>query len=96
VVKAQEEQQRQQVALEVEQSYLKVIETRERIKATEAAARAAKENLDLAKGRYQVGVGSIIEITDAETLYTDAQTNYIRSLYDYKIAEAQLTRAMGR
>ena len=47
-------------------------------------------------GRYQVGVGSIIEITDAQTLYTDAQTTYIRTLYDYKIAEAQLIRAIGQ
>lgn len=94
-VRAQEEEKKQQIALEVEQSYLRLIETQERIKATEAAVRAAKENLDLANGRYQVGVGSIIEITEAQTLYTDAQTNYIRVLYDYKIAEAQLTRAMG-
>ena len=62
VIKAQEEQQRQQVALDVEQSYLKLVELQERIKANEAAAKAAKENLDLAKGRYEVGVGSIIEI----------------------------------
>jgi len=95
-VKAQEEDRKQQVALEVEQSYLTMINTQERIKATEAAARAAKENLDLANGRYQVGVGSIIEVTDAQTLYTDAETNYVRTLYDYKIAEAQLQRAMGR
>jgi outer membrane protein TolC len=40
-------------------------------------------------------VGSIIEVTDAETLYTDAQTNYVRTLYDYRIADAQLARAMG-
>lgn len=94
-VKAQEEDKKQQVALEVEQSYLKLLEAQERIKATQAAERAAKENLDLANGRYQVGVGSIIEVTDAQTLYTDAETNHIRSLYDYKIAEAQLTKAMG-
>ena len=94
-VKAQEEDRRQQIALEVEQSYLRVVETQERIKANESAAKAAKENLDLARGRYEVGVGSIIEITDAETLYTDAQTTYIRSIYDYKIADAQLSRAMG-
>ncbi|HEY3169103.1 MAG TPA: TolC family protein, partial [Candidatus Binatia bacterium] len=94
-VKAQEEDRRQQIALEVEQSYLRVVETQERIRATESAARAAKENLDLAQGRYQVGVGSIIEVTDAETLYTDAQTTYIRTIYDYKIADAQLARAMG-
>ncbi|HYT57533.1 MAG TPA: TolC family protein [Verrucomicrobiae bacterium] len=94
-VKAQEEDRRQLIALEVEQSYLRVVETQERIRATESAARAAKENLDLAQGRYQVGVGSIIEVTDAETLYTDAQTTYIRTIYDYKIADAQLARAMG-
>ncbi|HEV8721801.1 MAG TPA: TolC family protein [Candidatus Binatia bacterium] len=94
-VRAQEEDRRQQIALEVEQSYLRVVETQERIRATESAARAAKENLDLAQGRYQVGVGSIIEVTDAETLYTDAQTTYIRTIYDYKIADAQLARAMG-
>jgi outer membrane protein TolC len=96
VITAQEEQQRQQVALEVEQSYLRLAELQERIKANEAAANAAKENLDLANGRYQVGVGNIIEVTDAQTLYTEAQTTFVRALYDYKIAEAQLVRAMGQ
>jgi outer membrane protein TolC len=94
-IRAQEEDRRQLIALEVEQSYLRVVELQERIKATDSAARAAKENLDLAQGRYQVGVGSIIEVTDAETLYTDAQTTYIRTIYEYKIADAQLARAMG-
>ena len=94
-VKFQEEERRQLIALDVEQSYLRVVETQERINATDSAAKAAKENLDLAQGRYAVGVGSIIEITDAETLYTDAQTTYIRTVYDYKIADAQLARAMG-
>ena len=94
-LRAQEEDRRQLIALEVEQSYLRVVETQERIKANEAAAKASKENLDLARGRYEVGVGSIIEVTEAETLYTDAQTTYIRTVYEYKIADAQLARAMG-
>ena len=96
VIKAQEEQQRQQVALDVEQSYLKLVELEQRIKANEAAAKAAKENLDLANGRYQIGVGNIIEVTDAEALYTSAQTTYVRALYDYKIADAQFQRAIGK
>lgn len=95
-IRAQEESQKQQVALEVEQGYVNLINAQERIKATEAAAKAAKENLDLANGRYQVGVGSIIEVTEAQTLYTDAQTKHIQSIYDYKIAEAQLAKAVGR
>ena len=95
-IKSQEELQWQQVALDVEQAYLRLVELQERIKANEAAASAAKENLDLANGRYEVGVGSIIEATDAQNLYTEAQTTYIRTLYDYKIAEAQLIRAIGQ
>jgi len=96
VIKAQEEQQRQQVALDVEQSYLNLLGISERLKANKAAADAGKENLDLATGRYQVGVGSIIELTDAQNLYTSSETTYVRTIYDYKIAEAQLLRAIGR
>lgn len=95
-VQAQEEDSRQRIELEVESSYLNLIEAGERIKSNEAAVRAAKENLDLANGRYQVGVGSIIEITEAQTLHTDAEIIQIQSVYDYKIAEAQLIKAIGR
>ena len=49
VINAQEELQRQQVALDVEQAYLRLVELQERIKANESARNAAKENLDLAE-----------------------------------------------
>jgi outer membrane protein len=94
-IKAQAEQQRQQVALEVEQGYANLVSAQERIKATRAAEQAARENLELANGRYQVGVGSIIEVTDAQALYVSAEVDYVNSLYNFKIAEAQLLRAVG-
>ena len=96
VINAQAEQQRQQVALDVESSYLNLLAISERLKANRAAADAAKENLDLASGRYQVGVGSIIELTDAQNLYTTSETTYVRTVYDYRIAEAAFQRAIGR
>lgn len=96
VVRAQLEELRQRLALEVEEGYLNLVEAGERIKANEAQIRSAKENLDLANGRYQVGVGSIIEITEAQVINTRAQTDHIRSIYDHKVAEARLARAMGR
>lgn len=96
VVRAQLEELRQRIALEVEEGFLNLVEAGERIKANEAQTRSAKENLDLANGRYQVGVGSIIEITEAQVINTRAQTDYIRSIYDHKVAEARLARAMGR
>jgi len=96
VIKAREEEVRQQIALEVEQSYFNLVGTGERLKATDAAVRAAKENLDLANGRYRVGVGSIIEITEAQVISTQAQTNHIQTIADYKIFEAELAKAMGQ
>jgi outer membrane protein TolC len=95
LIRAQEEERKQAVALEVESSYLRIVEAEGRIKANDAALAAARENFELATGRYQVGVGTIIEVTDAQSTYTDAQTRYIQSVYDHKIAEAQLARAIG-
>ena len=95
-IKAREEEVRQRIALEVEQSYFSLVGTGERLKATDAAVRAARENLALANGRYRVGVGSIIEITEAQVISTQAQTDHIQTIADYKIFEAELARAMGQ
>ena len=46
VIRAQLEEERQRIALEVEESYLNLAEAGERIKANEAQKRSAKENLD--------------------------------------------------
>ena len=94
--KEQERLQRQQVTLQVEQSYLNLTAGQGVVKANEATVKAAKENLDLQEGRYQVGVGSIIEVTDAQATYTNAETNYVNALASYNLAQAQLLNAMGR
>jgi outer membrane protein TolC len=94
-IRAQADQQKQQVVLEVEQGYANLLSAQERIRSFKAAQDAAKENLDLANGRYQVGVGSIIEVTDAQQLYASAEVDYVNSIYNYKVAEAQLLKAVG-
>jgi len=58
--------------------------------------RSSKENWDLAQGRYKAGVGSIIEVTDAQVKFFNAELSYIRSVYDLKVAEAQLEKAVGK
>lgn len=94
-IKEQERVERQQVALQVEQSYLNLSATRDAVRANEAAVKAAKENLDLHQGRYEVGYAPIVEVTDAQTTYTTAQTNYVNALVANKLALAQLVNAMG-
>jgi TolC family type I secretion outer membrane protein len=94
-IKEQQRVQTQQVALQVEQNYLNLITARDLVRANEAAVKAAKANLDLREGRYQVGYAAIVEVTDAQTTYTTAQTNYVNSQIAYKLAAAQLANAMG-
>jgi len=43
-----------------------------------------------------VGVGSIIEVTDAQVQYFQADLRFVRALYDYRVAEAQLDKAIGK
>ena len=86
----------QDVTKEVDQAYLDVQASWELIRATKKALEAARENLRLAQGRYQVGVGSIIEVTDAQVQYSQADLTYVQALYDYRTAEARLEKAIGK
>ncbi|MDJ1502252.1 TolC family protein [Xanthocytophaga agilis] len=61
-----------------------------------------KRNLDLAQEivrvtriKYQQGVGSNIEVINAEASLKEAQTNYYAALYDALIAKVDLDKATG-
>ncbi len=95
VLKANEETLRQQVLLDIQQSYLDLRQSNDSIATAELAVRQAKENLDLANGRYAAGVGSPIEVTDAFAAYSNAQASYTNALYSCKIAQASIEQAMG-
>jgi outer membrane protein len=95
-IKADEELLRQKIFLDLQQTYLNLREAEERIPATELAVRQATENLEIARGRYEAGVGSPIEVTDAEVSYANAKASYIQALTDYRIAIADLERAIGK
>ena len=95
-LQAQEEDLRQQVALEVRQSFLNLRQAEEAIRVSDQTLVQARENLDLAEGRYSAGVGNIIELTDAQVLLTAARANNIQALYTYRTAVAQLEKAIGQ
>lgn len=57
--------------------------------------RLAKENFELANGRYMEGIGNYIELQDARSQYLNAQQEYIRTVYNYSLARADLDYAMG-
>ncbi|MEM9982492.1 MAG: TolC family protein, partial [Bacteroidota bacterium] len=61
-----------------------------------------KENMELAQEvlrvtriKYVEGVGSNLEVVDAETSYKEAETNYYSALYDALVAKVDLQKALG-
>ena len=56
---------------------------------------SAQENFRLAQGRFDAGVGTILELTDAQLALTQAQNTESQALADYRIALARLDRAVG-
>lgn len=95
VIKANEELLRQNIFLEVQQIFLNLQEAEEKIPVAELAVKQAEENLELANGRYAAGVGNPIEVTDSQVAFITAKLSYIQALYDYKVAQANLEKAMG-
>jgi outer membrane protein len=87
---------RQNVTKEVEQAFLDVKSGWELIRASKKALEAARENLRLAWGRYQAGVGTIIEVTDAQVQSSQADLKFVQALYDYRVFEAKLDKAIGK
>ena len=84
------------ISREVEQAQLNVGEAQERIAAAQTAVASAQENFRLAQGRFDAGVGTILELTDAQLFLTQAQNTEAQALADYRIALARLERAIGR
>ena len=80
---------------DVQQSYLNMIAAEQQIGAAQKAVDSAQENYQLSQGRFDAGVANIIELTDAQLSLTTAQSNEAQALAGYRIAIAQLERAIG-
>ncbi len=88
-------QARESVELEVRQDYLNILAAKEKIRAAEASVAQAEEAYKIASVRYSSGVGTNLDVIDAELALNTARTNYITALYDYNIGLATLEHAMG-
>ena len=94
-VKSSVEILKQNIYLQVQQACISLTEAEKRLPVAEIIIKQAEENLELANGRYKVGVGNSIEVQDAEISYNSAQLAYVQTLYDYNIGRSNLEKAMG-
>ncbi len=85
----------QALTQQVTNAYLDTVTFAQQIKLAEELVKTAQEALNLAKQRYKLGLGSVVEVTQSEVGLTAAQTKLAEAQYDYKIAEVTLAYAAG-
>jgi outer membrane protein len=86
---------RLQVEVDVEQGRLAVQAAKATITAADEALVNARDQLTLAEARYRQGLGSVIELADAQVAYTTAAAQEVQAKYGLAAARAQLLAALG-
>jgi len=85
----------QALTQQVTNAYLDTVTFAQQIKLSEEQVKTAQEALQLARQRYRLGLGSVVEVTQSEVVLTGAQTKLAEAQYDYKISEVTLAYAAG-
>ncbi|WP_291787778.1 TolC family protein, partial [Cecembia sp.] len=81
---------------------LEKFQARANLKNSLSALDVQSENMELAievfrmaKIKYEEGVGSNLEVIEADSALKEAETNYFSALYDALIAKVDLEKALG-
>ena len=83
------------VLLAVQKAYLNLRSAEQTIQSTQTAVAQGQESFRIATLRYRAGVGTNLDVLDAETKLTDARNNYVQALYNYNISIAALEQLTG-
>lgn len=85
----------QQVEHDVRAAWLTANTAYQRIPVTMQMVSQAQLAADLAQGRYDLGLASIVELTQAQLNLTQAQIENVGARYDYESAYAELQYTIG-
>lgn len=83
------------IRLEVEQVYDNLIQTDKALEMQTETIAQAEEGKRIADLRYESGIGTQLEVLSAQTALTLARTQFIQTVYSYRLAKAALKKATG-
>ena len=87
--------ERERVARDVRTAWGSSMTAYQRMDVTAQLMRQATLALNLAQGRYNLGLGSIVELTQAQLNLTQAEIENLTAKYDYQSLYAGLQYTMG-
>jgi outer membrane protein len=86
---------RDRIARDVRTAWLSANTAFQRVEVTAELAKQADLSLSLAQSRYQLGLGSIVELSQAQLQQTDAAISYVNAQYQYQLALSTLNFETG-
>lgn len=95
VKEAQRERIRQQVALDVWQSYQGLVTAIQSLRTTADLLLSAEAAEKVALGRYKAGVGSILDVLNAQSALAAARQQRVQATFDWNVSRATLAQSMG-
>jgi outer membrane protein TolC len=90
------EQIKDNIELEVYQSYLKVISENDKVDVNKISVKQAEENYRITSEKYNQQVATSTDLIDAEVSLLDAKTKLATALVDFQIAKVKLNKAVGK
>ena len=84
------------IDLEVKQASINYQNATESLESQQRNMELAKNVARVTKIKYEQGVGSNLEVIDAESSLKEAQINYYNALYDVLVAKTDLDKAFGK
>lgn len=92
---AQLESMRLAIIAEVSQAYLNLKTAEQRVATADSQVANAQEALRLTEGRYRSGLGTFIDVLDAQTALATADTNRVNAQSEVNVSRVALMHAIG-
>ena len=67
----------------------------EQLQSNKAAVELAEKGLEISQKRYDVGKGTILELTNSQVSLTNTRLSYNNTIYDYLVAKSDLNKVLG-
>ena len=78
------------------QSYIdNMTASAEQLQSNKAAVELAEKGVEISQKRYDVGKGTILELTNSQVSLTNTRLSYNNTIYDYLVAKSDLNKVLG-
>ena len=68
----------------------------EQLQSNKAAVELAEKGLEISQKHYDVGKGTILELTNSQVSLTNTRLSYNNTIYDYLVAKSDLNKVLGK